>query len=105
MGILCDFVCMMCCGIVIDPIKCVQCETLYCSKCLPKEGLPGALPDNKGRSYNNPAYTCYKKCGSNKTKHISRLERNIRNIGNTWRKIALKKLYLKMWLLKIRKKV
>ena len=77
--ILSDFICMLCYGVCIEPVKCNKCETMYCAKCLPREALPGGKPDNKPRSYDNPKYTCYKKCGSNKTVQLSRIEKNILN--------------------------
>ena len=30
------FTCMLCYGIVDKPLKCDKCETVYCSKCIPK---------------------------------------------------------------------
>ena len=32
-----DFICMLCYGIVFKPLKCNKCETMYCSKCVPKD--------------------------------------------------------------------
>ena len=29
-----DFVCMLCYGIVFNPIKCLKCEVLVCKKCI-----------------------------------------------------------------------
>ena len=29
-----DFTCMLCCGIVSDPIKCLKCSNMVCSKCM-----------------------------------------------------------------------
>merc|ERR1719375_2238950 len=77
--ILGDFTCMLCYGVALNPVKCNKCETVYCSKCLPAEALPGAESNNAPRSYNNPRYECYKKCGSKKTCNLSRIERNILN--------------------------
>ena len=40
--ILQNFVCMICYGVVIDPVKCQGCETLYCRSCLPADALDGS---------------------------------------------------------------
>ena len=46
------FTCMLCYGIVFNPIKCKRCETLICGRCVPdKRKLPGK-------------FACYNKCGS-----------------------------------------
>ena len=47
-----SFTCMLCYGVVFNPIKCARCETLFCGRCVPeKRKLPGK-------------FRCYNKCGS-----------------------------------------
>ena len=49
-----NFVCMLCYGIVIDPIKCLKCDSLFCKRCVNKKRL------ERGK------LKCYKKCGGSK---------------------------------------
>ena len=72
--ILSEFTCILCYGIVIDPVKCEKCETIYCYKCLPPDAFGKPKADRYG-----PSYTCYKKCGSAKLKSLGRIEKNILN--------------------------
>ena len=47
-----NYTCMLCYGIVFKPVKCEQCETLICQKCVnPKRLIKGN-------------FFCYKNCGS-----------------------------------------
>jgi len=57
-----DFVCMLCYGIVYDPIKCSQCSNLVCKKCVNMKSV------QKGRQ------SCFKKCGSRKFEELSKIE-------------------------------
>ena len=57
-------------GIVLDPIKCAQCETVYCKTCLPPDALDIELNSTK-------PYKCFKKCGSKELTELTRIERNI----------------------------
>ena len=69
-----DFVCMLCYGIVIDPIKCSTCETLFCKNCF--------LMSRKmkfGRKQ-KLEFSCYKKCGS--TSFSFKLDRQEQQILN-----------------------
>lgn len=50
--IISDFTCMLCYGIVQDPIKCTRCNNLVCEKCIDKGKML------KGR------LSCYKTCGN-----------------------------------------
>lgn len=29
-----EFVCVVCCGVVLDPVECRNCSSLYCKACL-----------------------------------------------------------------------
>lgn len=69
------FVCLLCYGVAIDPVKCVGCETIYCKRCLPTDAL-GVAYDYK---IHKKRYTCFKSCGANKTTQLGRIERNILN--------------------------
>lgn len=52
--IVSSFTCMLCYGIVLNPIKCAKCEKLFCGRCVPeKRKQPGK-------------FRCYNKCGSKK---------------------------------------
>jgi hypothetical protein len=46
------YICILCYGIVIDPIKCLNCETLICSRCVNHEKIE------------EQRMKCFKKCGS-----------------------------------------
>ena len=61
-----NFVCMLCYGIVVDPLKCSTCETVFCKKCVVQN-----TPNQQAKSHDlktNPEkyFDCYKKCGSKK---------------------------------------
>jgi len=47
-----EFTCMLCYGIVIDPVKCRTCNTLVCMKCIDL------------KKFKNGQLECYKKCGA-----------------------------------------
>lgn len=47
-----EFTCMLCYGIVIDPIKCKTCSNLVCKKCVNMKKVEQNQQE------------CYKKCGS-----------------------------------------
>lgn len=46
------FNCVLCYGLVFDPVKCKKCEEVYCGNCIPKF-----------RKQRNK-FMCFKKCGS-----------------------------------------
>ena len=73
--LLSNYTCIICCGVAVDPVKCQTCETVYCYGCLPDDGVG----KTKQVSYYNPAYECYRKCGSRKNVDLSKLERAIIN--------------------------
>ena len=50
--IVSDFICMLCYGVVWNPIKCKKCETLVCRNCVNEKKL------KQGK------FMCFKKCGS-----------------------------------------
>jgi hypothetical protein len=59
---------MICYGIVFKPVKCVRCETLYCSRCVKN--------NRKGRG--DYEFDCLKNCGSKEsTDKLVRLEKLI----------------------------
>lgn len=60
-----DFTCMLCYGIVIEPIKCVTCGNLICKKCINVQKM------------NQGTLECYKKCGSKKFDKLSMTEQAI----------------------------
>ena len=58
-----DFVCMLCYGIVMNPIKCKKCETLFCKNCF----LANRFNTEDGYHRQDPkklTFSCFKKCGS-----------------------------------------
>ena len=57
------FVCILCYGIAISPVKCSKCETVYCLECLPED------VESK--------FKCYKMCGSQTLLKLGRIEMNI----------------------------
>ena len=60
------FTCMLCYGIVSQPIKCSGCETLVCKTCLNPKRLE------------KDQFKCFKKCGSKTwTDQLSRQEKEI----------------------------
>ena len=58
-----DFVCMLCYGIVLNPIKCKQCETLFCKNCFLASRFAS---DNAHHNLESKKlhFSCFKKCGS-----------------------------------------
>ena len=66
--ILQNFVCMVCYGVVYKPIKCTQCETLFCKAC----------SKNNKVGYGYKKFECFKKCGSTtSTEKLGRIETTI----------------------------
>lgn len=33
------YICLICLGVIVDPIECKQCDSLYCKRCLKKNSL------------------------------------------------------------------
>ena len=62
-----EFTCIVCCGIVIDPVKCNTCSNLVCRKCV----------DSKKLKEGN--LECYKKCGSRKMGDLLPAEQRVYN--------------------------
>lgn len=60
-----EFTCMLCYGIVIDPIKCYTCCNLVCKKCV-----------NITKVEQN-RQECYKKCGSTRMGPLNQTEKHI----------------------------
>jgi len=73
--ILQPFVCLLCYGVAVYPMKCQKCETVYCASCLPKSAFDKTIQCN----YPDRPYECFKMCGSKDVVPLSRLERNILN--------------------------
>ena len=67
MDVISPFVCLLCLGVAQRPLKCSECETVYCTGCI--------FPKVKS----NKVYACFKMCGSSKLLPLSRIERNILN--------------------------
>ena len=59
-----SFVCILCQGIVINPVKCETCELMVCKRCLP-----------------NKNFECYNKCGS-KSSYTDKHNKQISTIYN-----------------------
>jgi hypothetical protein len=59
-----EFVCVICCGVVLDPVECKQCSSLYCKGCL------------QHKLTNNP---CPKRCGGTEFSKVNRLIMNALN--------------------------
>ena len=65
-----NFTCMICYGIVFNPIKCKGCETLFCKNC---------FMANRSKYCKNKM-NCYKKCGSSEYFwKLDKLEQSILN--------------------------
>ena len=43
------FLCLVCLGVVLDPIECIKCETLYCKECIPRADMACYLQRNAER--------------------------------------------------------
>ena len=57
------FTCILCYGIIVKPLKCLNCNNLVCSKCVPSKRK------KEGK------FICYKKCGGKEsTEHLFRQE-------------------------------
>lgn len=66
LDVVSNYVCMLCYGIVMEPIQCQTCETLVCRKCVNQKQL------------NNNSLECFKKCGSHTfNKQLTGLEKTI----------------------------
>lgn len=35
-----EFICVVCTGVVLDPIECKECSSLYCKGCLKNSDMP-----------------------------------------------------------------
>ena len=57
-----EFICMLCYGIVYDPMKCSTCNNLVCKKCVNMKKLKSG------------SLSCFKKCGSKQFEELSNLE-------------------------------
>ena len=60
-----EFVCMICCGIVYEPIKCTRCANMVCRKCVNAKKMMG------GNGF------CFKKCGNNQFSELSAMENKV----------------------------
>ena len=58
-----DFVCMLCYGVVFNPIKCKQCETLFCKNCFLANRFNTENRHHRG-NLKELHFSCFKKCGS-----------------------------------------
>ena len=65
MEVVQEFTCMLCYGIVIDPIKCYTCSNLVCKKCV------------NIKKVEQNRQECYKKCGSTKMGSLNKTEQHI----------------------------
>ena len=66
-----NFVCMICYGIVHNPLKCMGCESLFCTNC---------VKNNKKGEARGADFDCFKNCGSKEcTDKLSRMEKIIMN--------------------------
>ena len=57
-----EYICVVCCGVVLEPLECKGCSSLYCKACLPKADLP-----------------CPKRCGASDYGKVNRLIMNALN--------------------------
>ena len=57
-----EYICVVCCGVVLDPLECKQCSSLYCKGCLPRSDLP-----------------CPKRCGGQDYGKVNRFIMNALN--------------------------
>ncbi len=57
-----EYICVVCCGVVLDPLECKNCSSLYCKACLPKMDMP-----------------CPKRCGGSEYGKVNRLIMNALN--------------------------
>jgi hypothetical protein len=58
-----EFICVVCCGVVLDAVECKECSSLYCKRCL--------------KSTSN--FPCPKRCGSQEYTKVNRLIMNTLN--------------------------
>jgi hypothetical protein len=54
-----EFICVVCTGVVLDPLECRQCSSLYCKGCLKGNNMP-----------------CPKRCGGSDYSKVNRLVMN-----------------------------
>lgn len=57
-----EYICVVCCGVVLDPLECKNCSSLYCKSCLPQKDMP-----------------CPKRCGGAEYGKVNRLIMNALN--------------------------
>ena len=57
-----EYICVVCCGVVLDPVECKCCSSLYCKGCLPRLDLP-----------------CPKRCGGAEYGKVNRFIMNALN--------------------------
>ena len=68
-----DFTCMLCYGIVQDPVKCNVCDTMYCATC-------NSINDpEKDRRRGRRQQKCFKQCKNSKMVDLTRLEKHLLN--------------------------
>ena len=72
-----NFVCMLCYGIVIDPLKCSQCETVFCKKCIIQSSQNHNASTFDLKSNPEKFFDCFKKCGSKKCQKLGAKELQI----------------------------
>lgn len=54
-----EFICVVCTGVVLDPVECKECSSLYCKGCLKNSDMP-----------------CPKRCGGQEYTKVNRLVMN-----------------------------
>ena len=57
-----EFVCVICSGVVLEPVECRSCSSLYCKACVKVENMP-----------------CPKRCGASEYTKVNRLIMNALN--------------------------
>ena len=70
-----SFTCEMCCGVVVEPVKCDKCSKITCSACLPDTAFKPLLRV----PYPNKPYECFMRCGSKGITELSQIEKNVLN--------------------------
>ena len=78
-SIMNTFVCIICYGVSINPVKCDGCQTVYCKTCLPADAFNKHAKPDKKSSYCSKKYTCHKMCGFKTVSELGRIEKNILN--------------------------
>ena len=51
-----EYECVICNGVVLDPIECTGCQFLYCSECIPRQDME-----------------CPRRCGAKRYTNVNRL--------------------------------